>query len=347
MLAFSGIENTPINNTDTDRAATVDMGGITEEEGSLVLPDGTSLYTKSWKPEGIPRAIIAFYHGFSDHCNSFFDFFPNLASSGIEVRSLDQRGWGRSVISIPKLRGHYGSTSTVMADLHFFLQSLIPFTKEGTIPLFLMGHSMGGMNVLYYVLNPESPYHHQAENTNATTKVKLAGVMSVAPLVAVHPTTQPLKIVEYAGRIAKRIVPKMTMVQNIDAKWVSKNQAVVDDIKDDKGVLYHNTGTLEGLAGMLDRGAWLNDLHKKTTAANHADGKNVPPLWIGHGTEDRVTWCDATRRLAQSLDHVDDKTYKEYEGAYHKLMNEPDGVAESMTKDVTEWIEARLPKSEA
>lgn len=50
MLAFSGIENTPIDNTDTDRAAAVTMGGgVTEEEGSLVLPDGTSLYTKSWK----------------------------------------------------------------------------------------------------------------------------------------------------------------------------------------------------------------------------------------------------------------------------------------------------------
>lgn len=51
MLAFSGIENTPIVNTDTERAAANNnnMGGFTEEEGSLVLPDGTSLYTKSWK----------------------------------------------------------------------------------------------------------------------------------------------------------------------------------------------------------------------------------------------------------------------------------------------------------
>lgn len=50
MLAFSGIENTPIDNTDTDRTtATDNMGAVTEEEGSLVLPDGTSLYTKSWR----------------------------------------------------------------------------------------------------------------------------------------------------------------------------------------------------------------------------------------------------------------------------------------------------------
>lgn len=59
MLAFSGIENTPVDNTDTDRTtATSNMGGFTEEEGSLVLPDGTSLYAKSWK---VCLSMSAFY----------------------------------------------------------------------------------------------------------------------------------------------------------------------------------------------------------------------------------------------------------------------------------------------
>ena len=51
MLAFSGIENTPTENTDTARGTATNniMGGFTEEEGSLVLLDGTSLYSKSWK----------------------------------------------------------------------------------------------------------------------------------------------------------------------------------------------------------------------------------------------------------------------------------------------------------
>lgn len=234
-----------------------------------------------------------------------------------------------------------------MADLHFFLQSLIPFTKEDSIPLFLMGHSMGGMNVLYYVLNPESPYHQQDSST-PTTKVKVAGILSVSPLISVHPSTQPLKIVEYAGRIAKRIVPKMTMVQKIEPKWVSQNSAVEEDIINDKGVLYHNTGTLEGLAGMLDRGAWLNDCHKKAAVRKGDVYKGaVPPLWVGHGTEDRITWFEATKKLVEGLEWHGDKTFREYEGAYHKLMNEPDGVGEEMTKEITEWIEARLAKDDA
>ena len=55
------------------------------EEGTHALPDGTELYTKTWKvgyrtvegahsanidvqPEGTTRAVLAFVHGFSDHC---------------------------------------------------------------------------------------------------------------------------------------------------------------------------------------------------------------------------------------------------------------------------------------
>lgn len=231
-----------------------------------------------------------------------------------------------------------------MADLHFFLQSLITFTQEGSIPLFLMGHSMGGLNVLYYVLNPESPYYHQQDNT---TKVKLAGVMALAPLVGLHPASQPLKIVEYAGRLAKRIVPKATMVQKLEAKWVSKNPAVYDDIINDKGVLFHNTATLEALGDMLDRVAWLNGCYKKTIGKDHVHKGDVPPLWAGHGTEDRITWFDATKNLIDGLEWHEDKTFREYPGAYHKLMNEPDGVGEAMTKDVTEWMEARLSKDHA
>ncbi|QKX55597.1 uncharacterized protein TRUGW13939_02693 [Talaromyces rugulosus] len=308
----------------------------TDQEGSLVLPDGTKLYTKTWKPEGTPKAIIAFYHGFSDHSNSWYQFFPNLASSGFEVHSLDQRGWGQSSASNRKLRGDYGTTDVVMADLHFFLQSLVPFTQQGSIPLFLMGHSMGGMNSLYYALNPESPYHRNAATTR---EFKLAGVVSIAPLVAIHPTTQPLKIIEYAGKLAAKLVPKWTMVQDIDPMWVSRDDAVVEAIRKD-GLLCHKTGTFEALAGMLERGAWLDGLHKDANVINTAaDG--VPPLLVAHGTSDRITWFDATKRLVEAV-QVKDKTFNEYDGGYHKLTNDSNGVAEQFTADVVEWLNGKI-----
>jgi acylglycerol lipase len=326
------------------------------------------------QPEGTPKAIIAFYHGFSDHCKCFslqdyqfacemlkFDdcsqflvpVFPQsglvwirgaLARPAVSFLSLSicisintnfDRGWGQSSASNRKLRGDYGTTDVVMADLHFFLQSLVPFTQQGSIPLFLMGHSMGGMNSLYYALNPKSPYHSSA----TTREFKLAGVVSIAPLVAIHPTTQPLKVIEYAGRLAAKLVPKWTMVQDIDPMWVSRDDAVVEAIRKD-GLLCHKTGTFEALAGMLERGAWLDGLHKDASSINvTADG--VPPLLVAHGTSDRITWFDATKRLVEAV-QVKDKTFKEYDGGYHKLTNDTHGVAEQFTADVVEWLNGKI-----
>lgn len=88
-------------------------------------------------------AKIVFVHGFSDHCNAYQDLFLSLALSRIEVHAFDQRGWGRSVKTISE-RGLTGPTSQVLDDITSILKSQLPTN----IPLFLMGHSMGGAEVL-------------------------------------------------------------------------------------------------------------------------------------------------------------------------------------------------------
>lgn len=217
--------------------------------------------------------------------------------------------------------------------------------------MLLMGHSMGGMNPLYYVLNPQSPYHTRNSNTtnnqtsSPTSQLKLAGIISIAPLVTLHPAVQPSKLSEYAARIAQRVLPKMTVAAPMPSKYVSRNPTTLENIKKDK--LLHNLGSLEGIGCMLDRGAWLNNLHAKKQQNLDALAGNIPPIWVGHGTKDYITGYDGTKRLVESLDYVEDKTLKTYEGALHKVMNEPDGVGEEMTKDATQWIEAHISKDEA
>lgn len=208
---------------------------------------------------------------------------------------------------------------------------------------------MGGMNPLYYVLNPESPYHKRNSNSQTssspTSQFKLAGVISIAPLIALHPATQPSKLLEYAGRVAMRILPKFTMAQPVLVKYVSRNPTMLENIPKDK--LLHNLGTLEGFVGMFDRAAWLDRLHVKKPQNIDAIAGNIPPIWAAHGTVDYITWHDGTKRLIESLDYVEDKTFKTYEGAYHKIMNEPDGLGEEMTRDATQWIEAYITQVEA
>ncbi|KKA21385.1 Lysophospholipase [Rasamsonia emersonii CBS 393.64] len=304
---------------------------VTTEEGTHTVFDGTKLYTKTWKSDTSPRAIVAFVHGFSDH---------SLASHGIEVRAFDQRGWGRSVTT-PKQRGLTGPTSLVLSDIHSFLLSLVPLTKTASpsspIPLFLMGHSMGGGEVLHYVLNPASPYHKQFSSPNrGQDTVTLKGVLAFSPFVALHPSSRPLGITVVLGRLAGKLLPRFHLRNQLDPKFLCRDEKVCADYVADP--LCHETGTLEGLAGLLDRAAWLEKLPASSSSPSYAAAEEaVPPIWIGHGTDDRITSFDATKRFVDVLS-ARDKTFKVYEGAYHKLHAEPYNVKEQLVKDISDWI---------
>ncbi|CEO60060.1 hypothetical protein PMG11_04703 [Penicillium brasilianum] len=302
------------------------------EEGTHTLPDGTELYTKTWKPDGLPRAVLAFVHGFSDHCNAYYELFPTLASSGIEVRAFDQRGWGRT-FKHPRDRGNSGGTTLVLSDIHSFLLGL---TAHPNTPLVLMGHSMGGGEVLNYVLHPDSPYNQSPSNQ----RPQLAGVMAYSPLIALDPATRPMALTVILGRLVARILPRWQRHSPLDPKLVCRDETVVADYKTDE--LCHDIGTLEQLAGMLDRGLWL----EKLEGGDLGDVKLLP-VWFGHGDEDRITSWAATKKLADVLGKKGDVTFVSYEGAYHRVHMDPGEVRERFVKDVADWVLKRAPVAES
>lgn len=313
----------------------------TAEEGFHLTPDGTKLYTKTWKTVGQPRAILVFVHGYSDHCNRYYDLFPTWASYGIEVRAFDQRGWGRTVTK-PSDCGRTGPTSVVLSDIHSFLQTLTPLVTQ-TTPLFLMGNSMGGGEVLYYILHPDSPFNSVTDTDSK--RPHLTGVLACSPLVALHPSTGVSALTVIAGRIAGKLLPAFHIHPALDAKFMSRTESVCEDWINDP--LCHGTGTLEGVAGMLDRGLWLEGL--SLSGPNGKDSVErvkdlLPAIWFGHGSGDRVNSWDATKQLATTLEGVHvDVTFQSYDGAYHKLDADLPEVGEKFRKDVAEWILARCP----
>ncbi|KAK5006532.1 hypothetical protein LTR39_005636, partial [Cryomyces antarcticus] len=185
------------------------------QEGWHTTDDGAKLYTKTWKPSGPPKARLVFIHGFSDHCNAYGILFPTLASHGIEVLSFDQRGWGRSVHA-PAQRGLSGPTSRVLADITSFLRSVAPTpTCAPAAPLFLMGHSMGGAEVLTY-----------AAQGAPELRARLRGVLAESPFVALHPATRPFRATVLAGRLVGKLLPHAQLVQRLEPALLSRDVAV-------------------------------------------------------------------------------------------------------------------------
>jgi len=169
------------------------------------------------------------------------------------------------------------------------------------IPLFIMGHSMGGAEILHYASTGPSEILSQ-----------IRGFISSAPLIALHPSTRPFRATVLAGRLAGRVLPKFQLVQKLEPKWLSRDPEQNKLWEQDE--LCHDTGTLEGLAGMLDRGIQLESF-KVMPKDSAGEGGKIRLLAL-HGTGDHVNDFAATKAYVEKSE-LSDKELRTYDGWYH------------------------------
>ena len=115
-------------------------------EGSFLGARNLKLYYQSWHPLEPVKGIVVIIHGLGSHSSLFGNVTQSLVPSGYAVYGLDLRGHGRS----QGQRGHINAWSEFREDLTTFF-ALIK-TREKGIPCFLLGHSLGGIIALDYVL---------------------------------------------------------------------------------------------------------------------------------------------------------------------------------------------------
>ncbi|KAE9379790.1 lysophospholipase-like protein [Stipitochalara longipes BDJ] len=289
----------------------------TEIEGTHQIGD-MSLYTKTWKPDGEPVAKVVFIHGFSDHCNRYYELFPDLAARGIEVFGFDQRGWGRSVHKDSE-KGLTGPTSLVTSDIVSVIKSHLP----STVPLFVMGHSMGGGEALTLATDP----------LYADLMKDIRGWVLESPFIGFPKGQEPSGVVVFFGRLIGKIAPHKQRWSGLNPNDLTRDPEVVKAIKADK--LLHDTGTYEGLASMLDRTIALNEGKAKLN-------KGVKSLWLGHGTADKGTSYPDSKKWFERQTELEDKTFKTYEGWFHMLHSDLPDDRPVFAKDVGDWILARV-----
>lgn len=185
------------------------------------------------------------------------------------------------------------------------------------VPLFAMGHSMGGGEVC--TLMGDSKYEELVG--------QVRGWILECPFVGFSPESEPSSLKVVVGRLVGRLLPKHQMKNEIPEEYLSRDPAVVKSVKDDP--LCHNTGTLEGLASLLDRTALLASGAVKV-------GKHVQSLFLTHGTADKTCSYDAAIKWAEQQTNVEDRISKSYEGAYHQL--HADLCKEEFAADVVDFI---------
>jgi alpha-beta hydrolase superfamily lysophospholipase len=209
-----------------------------------------------------------------------------LNARGIALYGFDHRGHGRS----PGVRGHIPSLEAVRGDIDHFIAEAKKAHPEK--PVFLYGHSMGGLLVLDYGL---------------VCKPDISGVICTAPALSTGDPVAWARLL--AGKALYVLVPSFTMPNGLDVQNLSRDPMVVKAYTSDPLVTPLVSARL-GL-DLINTGPWV---------LNHAR-EWVLPLLLMQGTKDHIVSPEATARFAAAIPQ-NLITFKEWQGLYHEIHNE-------------------------
>jgi alpha-beta hydrolase superfamily lysophospholipase len=274
---------------------------ILQREFALTTNDGLELFAKSWGDPQASRAAVVLVHGLGEHCGRYKHVAQAFVSYGLYVLGFDQRGHGRS----PGKRGLIPSYDQPLEDLTVALERAQ--ADAPSLPLFLYGHSLGGLEVLHYGL---------------VRKPELHGVIATSPALMVSTST----LNRLMAGLMKHVAPNMIVANGLDASALSRDPQVGQAYLQDP--LVHDKVSVRFGSYMMDMGRYVLD---------HATEWSLP-LYLAHGTADRICQFEGSAQFAARAGAM--VTFHPWEGLYHETHNElnKDEVIQAML----DWINAQL-----
>jgi acylglycerol lipase len=263
------------------------------------------IYARNWEPEGKPKASLVLCHGVNSHGGQYIRAGEAFARRGYAASALDLRGRGRS----DGERFYAESVDDYVSDLSLAIDAAR--ARHPDLPLFLLGHSAGGVTAVAYALDHQN---------------RIDGLICESFAFRVFAPNFALKLLEGASHFVPHAhVLKLKMEDfSRDPDWVA--ELLADPLTLDE---VQPVATVAALARAGER-------------FEREFGRITLPLLILHGTADKATRPDGSEQFHQAAGSAD-KTLKLYEGYYHDLLN--DLGREQVFEDIDRWIEARLPQA--
>ncbi|MFC0473181.1 alpha/beta hydrolase [Halalkalibacter kiskunsagensis] len=242
-----------------------------------------------WKWEvADPRGVVVVVHGAGEHHGRYQWLAQKWNSHGLDVVMGDLPGQG-------KTRGKRGH----IQSFNQYLDSVEEWIEEARIkglPVFLLGHSMGGLVVIRTLM----------ERNNAM----IEGVILSSPCLGL--SEPPAKTKELATKIMHRITPALSQNSGIRSELVTRNEDIREQyLKDELRVSKVSA-------------RWYQELSKAMRLAHRYPEKfpNIP-LFVLQSGEDYVVNKYDVRDWFNQLT-LTEKYYKEWDGLYHEVFNEPE-----------------------
>jgi len=273
-------------------------------EETIKSLDGLNIFVRSWSPATTPRAVVVICHGVNSHGGQYLWAAEQFVDHGFAVYWLDLRGRGKSEGE----RFYVEDIAEYVGDLAATVN--LAKSREPGLPVFLLGHSAGGVVSCTYTLE------NQAE---------LAGLICESFAFKVPAPDFALGIIKGVSHLAPHL--PVLKLKNED---FSREPAAVQALNSDP--LIHNEIQPAATVAALVR-------------ADERLEKEFPlitlPVFILHGTVDKAT-VPAGSQFFYDTVGANDKTLRLYEGHFHDLLN--DTGKESVMADIQGWIDQRLPR---
>jgi alpha-beta hydrolase superfamily lysophospholipase len=269
--------------------------------------EGGNLFVRSWRPTGQARGVVVIVPGFNSHSGYYTWTGAGLAARGFSAFSLDLRGRGRSDGERYFIRDIAEYTSDVDVVVRHARSS------EPGLPVFLLGHSAGGVVSCTYTLQ------HQSE---------LQGLICESFAFEVYAPDFALAVLKGLSHIAPH-----AHVLKLPNKDFSRDASVVQAMDSDPHVM-HEVQPTSTVAAMVRADERLRVEFPQMTL----------PVLIVHGTSDKATKPSGSQFFFDTAGSAD-KTLKLYEGHYHDLLN--DVGKEGVFQDMVDWIDARTEEPAA
>jgi acylglycerol lipase len=262
---------------------------------------GLKIFVRSWRPT-VPRAVLVIVHGFNAHSGQYAWVAEQLVAKNIAVYALDLRGRGKSDgerFFVEKFADYVSDVAKLVA---------LAKSREGGLPVFVLGHSAGGVVSCLYALD------HQAE---------LAGLICESFAFQVPAPDFALTVLKGLSHIAPHA--HTLKLKNED---FSRDPQVVEAMNHDPLIEGESQPSLT-VAEMVRADERLKLEFPRFTL----------PLLILHGTADKATRPSGSQLFHDTAGSVD-KTLKLYEGYFHDPLH--DLGKEAVMADILAWLDAHI-----
>jgi lysophospholipase len=252
-----------------------DASEIIEEEGPYAGND-VELYFRSARPAAGEVAHLAIVHGYGDHGGRYLEFMRWMATRGITCHAL------------PAIQ------------------------KREDRPLFVLGHSHGGLVVAAAGVHEDDRL------------AQVRGCILTSPFFRNNVSVPARKV--WLARAANPVVPWLKIPIGLREEWMSSDPQMVEESRRDP------------LRARVATPRWYLGMRRAQQRVMKKAGQFSKPLLILTGSADPVADPAAAQEFYERVGSAD-KTYRSYPDLLHEILREKQ--RETAFTDIRTWILAR------